>query len=284
MDETFATLHEGLTGPRRGNIGPPINPAVTTRVVEFNDVEALERELAFGDVACVLAEPAMTNVGIVPPAPGFHAVLRDLTRKHGTLLILDETHTICAGPGGSTKADALEPDVLVFGKAIGGGVPGAAYGVTQEVADRIQAKHSLEDCDTGGIGGTLAGNALSLAAMRATLEKVLTDSAFQCMIPLAERWAVGVRSGIEEFGVPWHVTRLGCRAEYLFASEAPSNGSEAHDAMDFDLERFLHLYAMNRGILLTPFHNMALMSPQTEAEDIDRHTHVFRGALQELVA
>jgi glutamate-1-semialdehyde 2,1-aminomutase len=284
VDETFATLHEGVTGPRRGNIGPPVHPALTTRVVEFNDVEALDRELAFGDVACVLAEPAMTNVGIVPPAPGFHAVLRDLTRKHGTLLILDETHTICAGPGGSTQADALAPDVLVFGKAIGGGVPGAAYGVTQEVADRIQAKHSLEDCDTGGIGGTLAGNALSLAAMRATLDKVLTDSAFQRMIPLAERWAVGVRSGIEDFGVPWHVTRLGCRAEYLFASEAPSNGSEAHDAMDFDLERFLHLYAMNRGILLTPFHNMALMSPQTEAQDIDRHTQVFRGALQELVA
>jgi glutamate-1-semialdehyde 2,1-aminomutase len=284
VDETFATLHEGVTGPRRGNIGPPVHPALTTRVVEFNDVEALDRELAFGDVACVLAEPAMTNVGIVPPAPGFHAVLRDLTRKHGTLLILDETHTICAGPGGSTQADALAPDVLVFGKAIGGGVPGAAYGVTQEVADRIQAKHSLEDCDTGGIGGTLAGNALSLAAMRATLDKVLTDSAFQRMIPLAERWAFGVRSGIEDFGVPWHVTRLGCRAEYLFASEAPSNGSEAHDAMDFDLERFLHLYAMNRGILLTPFHNMALMSPQTEAQDIDRHTQVFRGALQELVA
>ena len=284
VDETFATLHEGVTGPRRGNIGPPVNPAVTTRVVEFNDVEALDRELAFGDVACVLAEPAMTNVGIVPPAPGFHAVLRDLTRKHGALLILDETHTICAGPGGSTKADALAPDVLVFGKAIGGGVPGAAYGVTQEVADRIQAKHSLEDCDTGGIGGTLAGNALSLAAMRATLEKVLTDSAFQRMIPLAERWAAGVRSGIEDFGVPWRVTRLGCRAEYLFASAAPSNGSEAHDAMDFDLERFLHLFAMNRGILLTPFHNMALMSPQTEAQDIDRHTQVFRSALQELVA
>jgi glutamate-1-semialdehyde aminotransferase len=223
-------------------------------------------------------------VGIVPPAPGFHRVLRDLTRKHGTLLIMDETHTICAGPGGCTQADALEPDLLVFGKAIGGGVPGAAYGVTQQVADRIQARHSLEDCDTGGIGGTLAGNALSLAAMRATLEHVLTASAFQSMIPLAESWAAGVRGAIEEFGVPWHVTRLGCRAEYLFASRTPGNGTEAHDAMDFELERFLHLYAMNRGILLTPFHNMALMSPQTKAEDIDRHTQVFRGGLQELVA
>jgi len=284
VDETFATLHEGVTGSRRGNIGPPVDPSVTTRVVEFNDIEALDRELARGDVACVLAEPAMTNVGIVPPAQGFHDALRGLTRKHGTLLIIDETHTICVGPGGSTKANGLEPDMLVFGKAIGGGVPGAAYGVTQEVADRIQAKHSLEDCDTGGIGGTLAGNALSLAAMRATLEKVLTDSAFQRMIPLAERWAAGVRKGIEDFGVPWHVTRLGCRAEYLFAKQAPRNGTEAHDAMDFDLERFLHLYAMNRGILLTPFHNMALMSPQTEAGDIDRHTQVFRSGLQELVA
>ena len=282
VDETFATLHEGVVGPRRGNIGPPVNPAVTTRVVEFNDVDALERELTHGDVACVLAEPAMTNVGIVPPAPGFHSALRDLTRKHGTLLMIDETHTICAGPGGSTKADALEPDILVFGKAIGGGVPGAAYGVTREVAARIQSKHSLEDCDTGGIGGTLAGNALSLAAMRATLEKVLTAANFERMIPLAERWADGVRKGIDDFGVPWHVTRLGCRAEYLFASQAPRNGTEAHDAMDFELERFLHLYAMNRGILLTPFHNMALMSPQTEAEDIDRHTQVFRGALKEL--
>ena len=284
VDETFVTLQAGVTGPRRGNIGPPVNPAVTTRVVEFNDIEALERELAYRDVACVLAEPAMTNVGIVPPVPGFHQALRDLTRKHGSLLIIDETHTICAGPGGSTKADALDPDMLVFGKAIGGGVPGAAYGVTQEVADRIQAKHSLEDCDTGGIGGTLAGNALSLAAMRATLERVLTDAAFQHMIPLAERWADGVRKGIEDFDVPWHVTRLGCRAEYLFAQKSPRNGTEAHDAMDFDLERFLHLYTMNRGILLTPFHNMALMCPQTEAKDVDRHTEVFRCALQELVA
>ena len=284
VDETFVTLQAGVTGPRRGNIGPPVNPAVTTRVVEFNDIEALERELAYRDVACVLAEPAMTNVGIVPPVPGFHQALRDLTRKHGSLLIIDETHTICAGPGGSTKADALAPDMLVFGKAIGGGVPGAAYGVTQEVADRIQAKHSLEDCDTGGIGGTLAGNALSLAAMRATLERVLTDAAFQHMIPLAERWADGVRKGIEDFDVPWHVTRLGCRAEYLFAQKSPRNGTEAHDAMDFDLERFLHLYTMNRGILLTPFHNMALMCPQTEAKDVDRHTEVFRVALQELVA
>jgi glutamate-1-semialdehyde 2,1-aminomutase len=283
VDETFITLESnGASGPRLGNIGPPVNPAVTTKVVEFNDVDALERALASGDVACVLAEPAMTNVGIVHPEPGYHAALREITRKHGALLIIDETHTICAGPGGYTRAENLDPDILVFGKAIGGGIPGAAYGFSQDVADRIVAQQELENCDVGGIGGTLAGNALSLAAMRATLTKVLTKEAFDRMIPMAERWTAGVAKAIADEEVPWHVTRLGCRAEYLFGAEMPTNGTQAHDAMDFELERFMHLYAMNRGILLTPFHNMALMSPQTEAEDVDRHTKVFREAVKEI--
>jgi glutamate-1-semialdehyde 2,1-aminomutase len=283
VDETFITLHpDGTSGPRRGNVGPPVDPSVTTRVVEFNDIPALEQALAHGDVACVLAEPALTNVGIVHPAPGFHQALRELTRKHGTLLIIDETHTICAGPGGYTRAEKLDPDFLVFGKPIAGGLPAAAYGFTQKVADMILERHSLEDCDTGGIGGTLAGNALSLAAMRATLAKVLTQEAFDRMIPLAERWTAGVQKAIEESRLPWHVTRLGCRAEYLFSPNEPKNGTEAHDAMDFALERFMHLYAMNRGILLTPFHNMALMSPATTSDDVDYHTKVFREALREL--
>jgi glutamate-1-semialdehyde 2,1-aminomutase len=282
VDETFITLQaDGSSGPRRGNVGPPVNPAVTTKVIEFNDVDALEAALHSGDVACVLAEPAMTNVGIVHPQPGYHKALRELTREHGTLLIIDETHTICAGPGGYTRAENLDPDILVFGKAIGAGIPGAAYGFSQEVADRIAAKQELENCDVGGIGGTLAGNALSLAAMRATLTKVLTQEAFDRMIPLAERWAAGVAKAIADAGLPWHVTRLGCRAEYLFGPE-PSNGTQAHVATDFELERLMHLYAMNRGILLTPFHNMALMSPQTEAEDVDRHTKVFRDAVGEI--
>ena len=283
VDETFITLHpDGTSGPRRGNVGPPVDPSVTTRVVEFNDIPALEQALAHGDVACVLAEPALTNVGIVHPAPGFHQALRELTRKHGTLLIIDETHTICAGPGGYTRAEKLDPDFLVFGKPIAGGLPAAAYGFPQKVADMILERHSLEDCDTGGIGGTLAGNALSLAAMRATLAKVLTQEAFDRMIPLAERWTAGVQKAIEESRLPWHVTRLGCRAEYLFSPNEPKNGTEAHDAMDFALERFMHLYAMNRGILLTPFHNMALMSPATTSDDVDYHTKVFREALREL--
>ena len=285
VDETFITLQpDGAARARSGNIGPPVDPSVTTKVIEFNDIPALQEALAPGDVACVLAEPAMTNVGIVHPEPGYHAALRELTRKYKTLLIIDETHTICAGPGGFTRAENLDPDVLVFGKAIGGGIPGAAYGFTAEVASRIANRQNLEDCDVGGIGGTLAGNALSLAAMRATLSNVLTKEAFDRMIPLAERWTAGVQSIIEELGVPWHVTRLGCRAEYLFSANRPRNGQQAHDGMDFELERFMHLYAMNRGILLTPFHNMALMSPQTEAADVDQHTDVFRECVRELVA
>ena len=282
VDETFITIGDnGQAGPRPGNIGPPVNPAVTTKVVEFNDVDALEAALVLGDVACVLAEPAMTNVGIVHPEPGFHKALREITREHGTLLIIDETHTICAGPGGYTRAENLDPDVIVFGKAIGAGIPGAAYGFSQEVADRIVAKQELENCDVGGIGGTLAGNALSLAAMRATLTKVLTKEAFDRMIPMAERWTEGVARAIADAQLPWYVTRLGCRAEYIFGPQ-PKNGQQAHDAMDFKLERFMHLYAMNRGILLTPFHNMALMSPQTETDHVDRHTKIFREALKEL--
>jgi glutamate-1-semialdehyde 2,1-aminomutase len=284
VDETFVTLQpDGTLQARRGNIGPPVDPAVTTKVVEFNDLDALQEALDPVDVACVLAEPVMTNVGIVHPEPGFHEALRKLTRESATLLILDETHTICAGPGGYTREQNLQPDFLVFGKPIGGGVPGAAYGFTQAVADRINDTQNIEDCDTGGIGGTLAGNALSLAAMRATLTKVLTKDAFGRMILMAERWAAGVQKSIGESGLPWHVSQLGCRAEYLFSPRPPKNGAEAHAAMDFPLERFLHLYTMNRGILLTPFHNMALMSPQTDASDVDHHTRVFQEAMRELV-
>jgi len=284
VDESFITLtKDGVSQARRGNIGPPVDPTMTTKVVEFNDLAALEEALAPGDVACVLAEPVMTNVGIVHPDAGYHAALRELTRKYGTLLVIDETHTICAGPGGYTRAENLEPDIFVFGKAIASGIPGAAYGFTDEVAKQIAERHNLEDCDTGGIGGTLAGNALSLAAMRATLTKVLTKDAFDRMMPVAQRWTTGVEKVIVEFALPWHVTRLGCRAEYQFSANRPRNGTEAHDAMDFELERFMHLYCMNRGILMTPFHNMALMSPATGPDDVDHHSRVFREAVKELV-
>lgn len=282
VDESFAGLKDGVVGPRRGNIGPPVNPAETTRVVEFNNLNALEDALKHHDVACILAEPAMTNIGIILPENGYWKAARELARRYGALLIADETHTICAGPGGCTAEWKLEPDVVVFGKAIGSGIPGAAYGCSEEVAQRISARIQLEDCDVGGIGGTLAGNALSLAAMRATLEHVLTVTNFEKMIALAARFNEGASSAIQAFGMPWNVQRLGCRAEYTFCERPPRNGGESAAAADFELERFLHLYALNRGVLLTPFHSMALMCPQTADGDIDRHTVVFSDALGEL--
>jgi glutamate-1-semialdehyde 2,1-aminomutase len=284
VDETFATLDpSGRTVARRGNIGPPVDPAETTVVVEFNDVEGLERALDGGEVAAVLCEPALTNIGIVLPEPGYHEALRSLTREHGTLLIVDETHTLCAGHGGCTRAYGLEPDLLTVGKAIAGGIPAGAFGMTAEVSDRVRAGVELEDIDVGGIGGTLAGNALSLAAMRATLTRVLTPEAFDHMLPLGDRWADGVDEAVARHGLPWHCSRLGARAEYTFTPTAPRTGAEAHAAGDFALEQFLHLFALNRGILLTPFHSMALMSPATTTADVDRHTEVFGEALQALV-
>ena len=283
VDETFATLDDaGRTANRRNSIGPPVDTSETTRVVEFNDVDGLEKALAEGDVAAILVEPALTNIGIVLPDDGYNEAVRELATKHGVLLINDETHTICAGPGGITRRDNLHPDLLVIGKSIGGGVPCGTFGFTQDVADRITRSVELEDIDVGGIGGTLAGNDLSMAAMRATLEHVMTQGAFDGMIPLADAWADGVQAGIDAAGAPWHVTRLGARAEYNFAPEPPRNGQEAHAADDFELQQYLHLYALNRGILLTPFHNMALMSPATTRADVTAHTAMFDECVREL--
>ena len=285
VDESFAIEVEGETRSRPDNIGPPVDPAVTTRAVEWNDLAALEHALEPGDVACVLAEPAMTNAGIVLPDPGYHEALRELTRAHGTLLIIDETHTFCAGPGGYTAAAGLDPDLLTIGKAIAGGIPAAAYGMTEEVAERI-ADHMrmLETTDVGGIGGTLAGNALSLAAARATLEEVLTDEAFGHMTEMAERFEAGVNEVVASQAVPWNSVRLGCRVEYHFQPSPPRNGSEAVASADRMLVRYMHLHALNRGILLTPFHNMALMCPATTESDIDRHTEAFEEAVAGLTA
>ncbi len=283
VDESFAIEAQGETRSRPDNIGPPVDLALTTRAVEWNDVDALERALAPDDVACVLAEPAMTNAGIVLPDPGYHEALRQLSHEHGTLLVIDETHTICAGPGGYTAADGLEPDLLTIGKAIAGGIPAAAYGMTEEVADRVTAHHRmLETSDVGGIGGTLAGNALSLAATRATLEEVLTDAAFDHMIGVADRFEAGVNEVIAAHGMPWHATRLGCRVEYHFRPSPPRNGSEAMAAEDAMLGRYMHLQALNRGILLTPFHKMALICPATTGADVDRHTAAFEEAVAAL--
>ncbi|MEW6082165.1 MAG: aspartate aminotransferase family protein [Bacillota bacterium] len=285
VDEALITLEDGVPVPREGNVGPPVNPAVTTRVIEWNDTDALEEALSHRDVACVLAEPAMTNIGIILPEPGYHDALRELTRRYGTLLVIDETHTICASPGGYTAAHGLSPDFVTIGKPIAGGVPAAAYGFTEEVASMVMKRRGeiLDASDTGGIGGTLSGNALSIASIKATLSEVLTEEAFHHMIALGERFTEGVEGVIRETGAPWHVVRLGCRAEYRFQPGIPRNGREAAAARDSNLDRFMHLYALNRGILLTPFHNMALMCPVTSRGDVDFHTEVFREAAWELL-
>jgi glutamate-1-semialdehyde aminotransferase len=287
VDESFAVLAgdgSGRVVARHGNIGPQVDPSVTTRVVPFNDLEALDRALADRQVAALLIEPALTNVGIVLPDPGYLEGVREITRRHGTVLIHDETHTICAGAGGMTGAGGYEPDMLVIGKTIGGGIPVATYGMTAEIADRVRAAVPREDSDVGGIGGTLAGYALSMAAARATLGEVLTAAAFERMLPLAERWERGVRDVIEAHGAPWSVTRLGARAEYHFMPDPPRDGADQIAHADADLERLLHLWVMNRGVLMTPFHNMALMSPATTAADVDRHSAAFDEALAALFA
>jgi glutamate-1-semialdehyde 2,1-aminomutase len=224
----------------------------------------------------------MTNMGIVLPEPGYHDALREATRATGTLLLIDETHTFSAGLGGCTAAWGLDPDVVTIGKAIGSGVPAGALGLSAAVAERMLAVEEADYEDTGGVGGTLAGNALSVAAIRATLEHVLTEEAFEQTIPLATRFREGVEGVIEEHGLPWNVTQLGCRAEYRFQAPPARNGTEAHGASDPELERYLHLHALNRGVLLTPFHNMALFSPATTAADVDRHTEVFDEGVGEL--
>jgi glutamate-1-semialdehyde 2,1-aminomutase len=284
VDETVAQLGpDGAVIPRPGSVGPAVPPAETTRVVEINDLAALEAALAPGDVAAVLIEPALTNIGIVLPDDGYHVGVRELTRRFGTLLVIDETHTICAGPGGYTGAHGLEPDFLTIGKSIASGVPAAAYGMTAEVADRVVRATNWIETDVGGVGGTLAANALSLAAIRATLGEVLTDDAFAGMTRLAERFTAGVEAVIGDHDLDWHVTRLGARAEYLFRAQRPRNGAEAAASGDTELDSFIHLFMLNRGVLLTPFHNMALMSPATTEADVDVHSTRFGQAARLLL-
>lgn len=283
VDESFIVA--GADGPRSrpGNVGAPVDPRETTRVVEFNDADALDRELAHGDVAAVLMEPALTNIGIVLPQPGYLDAVRSLTQQHGTLLINDETHTFSAGPGGCTRAWHLDPDIVTIGKSIAGGIPAGAYGLSAAVAGSIMSDPDADIEDTGGVGGTLAGNALSVAAMRATLEKVLTDGAFGAMIELADRYTAGVRGVLASRGLPWSIVQLGARAEYRFCPVPPPDGGSSAAADDPQLDEYLHLYLANRGVLLTPFHNMALMSPATTDTDVDAHTAIFAAAADELL-
>lgn len=260
-----------------------------SRVVEFNDLPALEAALRQGDVACVLAEPAMTNYGMIAPQPGFHEALRRLTRETGTVLIIDETHTISSGPGGATRTMGLEPDMFVLGKAIAGGIPAATFGLSQAMAERVwqvlpPVPPTVKQSAHAGMGGTLAGNALTVAVMRAVLSQVLTDEAFERMLGVSLRLQQGVNDSVRRHGLPWHATRVGARVETLFAPDEPVNAQDVKRHRDGDLEGLLHLWLMNRGVLITPFHNMMLCCPGTTADDVDLHNAAFESLVQALTA
>lgn len=285
VDETvIISGQNGEPTSKPGNVGPAVDPIRTTKVVEFNDVPALRDALRDRDVACVLMEPAMTNIGIVPPLPGFLEEVRRLCDETGTILINDETHTFSAGIGGCTKAWNLRPDVVTIGKALASGFPIGAYGVSASFAERILGDPDADLLDQGGVGGTLSGNPLSSAAARATLADVLTSANFDLMIAAASRYVADVQKVISSHNLPWCIAQIGARAEYRFCPEVPVSGAESAAAADMELDEYFHLFMLNRGILMTPFHNMALMCPSTSLADVKRHSGLFAQAVDALLA
>jgi glutamate-1-semialdehyde 2,1-aminomutase len=282
VDDVFVDLVDGAPTQRASLLGQVHDLLPHTRVVEFNDLAALEQALADGEVACVLAEPAMTNVGMVLPEAGFWREAQALIKRHGTLLLIDETHTISSGPRGYAHEHGIEADLFVLGKPVGGGVPCAVYGFSAELAARAQKAKLDAPPGHSGIGTTLTANALSMCAMRATLDEVMTEAAYAHMFGLSERLASGLTSTIARHNLPWCVTRVGARSEFQFCAAPPRNGTEARAAMDDELEHVIHLYLLNRGVLITPFHNMMLVCPETTEADVDRLLGAFDACLAEL--
>jgi glutamate-1-semialdehyde 2,1-aminomutase len=273
VDDVFVDLRNGVAETRQSLVGQVYDITKHSIVVEFNDFEALAVALAREDIACVLAEPVMTNVGMVLPQPGFLEEIRRLTQAHGTLLIWDETHTISSGWAGHSGTYGPAGDMMVIGKSIGGGVPCAVYGFTDDVAKRmIKARNRLPPGHSG-IGTTLSANAVSIIAMEAMLSELMTREAYDHMLRLAAELVDGLSAVIKRHRLPWHISSVGARIELICAPDPPRNGSEARAAMDHDLESLLHLMLVNRGSLLAPFHNMMLISPATNREQVDRLVH-----------
>jgi len=283
VDDVFVDLRDGLAVNRPSLIGQVQDLLLTTVAIEFNDVAALESALRNGDIACVLAEPVMTNIGMVRDAPGYLETLRRLCSETGTLLVFDETHTISSGYGGHSNSHGPMPDIMVIGKSIGGGVPCAVYGFTAQISARMEALNNARPAGHSGIGTTLSANALAISAMHAMLGQVITRKAYDHMLAMADRLVSGLRQVIEAHGLPWHVSHVGARVEFVCAAQPPRNGNEARAAMDHDLESAIHLYLTNRGILLAPFHNMMLLSPVTQSEQVDRLLHALDSCVGELL-
>lgn len=283
VDDVFVDLVDGKPTQRDSLIGQVHDLLEYTRVVEFNDLAALEHALEDGDVACVLAEPAMTNIGMVLPEDGYWREAQALIRKYGALLAIDETHTISSGPGGYSAMHGIEPDLFVLGKPIGGGVPCAVYGFSEALAARAVNAKMTAPPGHSGIGTTLTANMLAMSAIRATLAEVMTDEAYDHMFALSQRLEVRLRDTITRHRLPWCVTRIGARTEFQFVPTPPKNGTLAAQQFDSELEHLVHLYMLNRGVLITPFHNMMLVCPETTENDVDRLAEVFGECLDELV-
>jgi glutamate-1-semialdehyde 2,1-aminomutase len=282
VDDTFITADHGKAKMVDGLVGEPRDLTAFTKVVEFNDIAALEAALAPGDVACVLAEPVMTNIGMVLPQPGFLEALRELTRKTGTLLILDETHTLSSGPGGYAREHNIVPDGLVFGKPIAGGIPAAAYGFSLEVADRIRGFLANNSEGRSGIGTTLSGSRIQLALIKTVLSEFFTQEAFAPLIALATRLERGIADVIIKYGVDWHVTRVGARVEYMCCQTPPRNGYEASQVIHQPIDVAVHHYLLNRGVVITPFHNMMLICPATTEQNVEQLLNALDSCLLEL--
>ena len=283
VDDVFVDLEDGLPRSRDSLLGQVVDITKTTRCIEFNDLSALETALADRQVACLMAEPVMTNIGMVLPEPGFWESAQALCRKYGTLLLLDETHTISSGPGGYTRAHGLSPDLLVLGKPVAGGIAGAVYGFSAEAALRAEQAKCQAAPGHSGIGTTLTANWLTLAAMRAQLSAVMTDAAYATMFALAEQLATRLRAVIARHNVPWCVTQVGARTEFQFTPVTPRNGTEAGAILAPELERIIHLYLLNRGLIITPFHNMMLVCPDTPATEVVRLAETFDAFLSETI-
>jgi len=274
VDDVMVRCKNGRTTARPGLLGQAYDLTQYSRVVPFNDIKALEEALSSGDVAALLCEPAMTNIGMVLPEPCFMQSCRELTRKYGTLLIIDETHSLSTGYGGCTRLWDLQPDFFVLGKAIAGGVPASVYGCSAQMSEAMQqaqrcaGEESAGQHGHSGMGTTLSAGMLAMHCMRVNLEQVMTEAAFAHMLDLGAQLAAGLRGVIDKHGLPWSVTQLGARCEFQFCANPPKNGAEAEAAFHDSLQQALHLYLINRGILITPFHNMMLCSPQTQADDV----------------
>jgi glutamate-1-semialdehyde 2,1-aminomutase len=283
VDDVFVDLVDGKPKQRDSLLGQVSDLTQHTVVVEFNDLPALEAALAKGDIACVLAEPVMTNIGMVLPQPGYWEAAQKIIRRYDAMLVLDETHTISSGPGGYSGQHQLQPDALVLGKPIAGGVPCAAYGFSHALAQRVEQAKRNAPSGHSGIGTTLTANMLTMAAMRANLAEVMTDAAYEKMFALANQLATGLRDLIGHHQLPWCVTQIGARTEFQFCSEPPGNGTEAERILDNELEKIIHLFLLNRGILITPFHNMMLVCPDTQESDIAYFLRQFDACLRQLI-